>query len=119
MSEDNGIFSFPRTGFYRIDAAFRFQSTVTDNFIRIQARVSKDNGSTFGAYIVADYATGETDTHRETTQIRFFVNVGSISGSNAVKFGFRTVSFASGVEVQGHTSINYTWFTSQRLAPVQ
>ena len=119
LTEDTGIFSFPRTGFYRIDAAFRLQSTILDNLTRIKVQVSKDNGSSFADYILVDFGTGEADTHRITMPVRFFLNVGSISGSNAVKFKFITESFASGSEVQGQTSINYTWFTSQRLAPAQ
>ena len=119
LSEDNGVWSFGRTGFYRIDAAIRFQSNILGNLLRVKVQVSKDNGSNFADYIHVDFGTGEADIHRETSPIRFFLNVGSISGSNAVKFGFFVENLDSGEEVQGHTDINYTWFTSQRLAPVQ
>ena len=121
LTEESGIFSFPMTGYYRIDAIICFKSTRRDSNHEVVVKVSNDNGSNYTDYVQATIGNAETDQYLESCSMKFFINVKNVSGSNTTMFHFETLSNNPADEevILGDTDINLTYFTCQRLAPAQ
>ena len=119
LTEESGVFSFPVTGYYRIDATILLNSTIQNFQFTTTAKVSNDNGSNYINYVTGMIGNTDADDYQESCSMKFFINVKNTSGSSATKFNFTAADNTSGETVLGDTDMNLTYFTCQRLAPAQ
>ena len=95
LTYDSGTasFSFPVTGVYQIDLTISFSSNLNNDNTQWRFQVSKDNGSNYTDYGTLRISTSQvvglsfnTQTTRKTGTATFFIDVNSVTGSNATKF---------------------------------
>ena len=117
LTESSGIFSFPATGVYQIDLTILYSTNKNNANPQWRFQVSKDNGSNYTNYGVVratsskDVAQGlNLQAMRKTASATFFVDVNSVTGSNATKFRI----FASGIP-----AANVVNMINQNVASVQ
>ena len=92
---DMGSWSFPTTGVYQIDFTVSFSSNLNNDNTQWRFQVSKDNGSNYTDYGTVRISTSQvvglsfnTNSTRKTGGATFFIDVNSVTGSNATKFRF-------------------------------
>jgi hypothetical protein len=116
MSEASGIFTFPRTGVYKVTVHAHITGDSADAAAVVQTDVTIDNSS----YDAVAWAVGGDDSGsgsmQTTAYSQCFVNVTDTSN---VKVKFEIFSFASGSQLNGDTNINKTSFCFERLGDSQ
>ena len=116
MSESSGIFTFPRTGVYKVTVHAHITGDSADAAAVLQTDVTTDNSS----YDAVAWAVGGDDSGSGSMQTtafsQCFVNVTDTSN---VKVKFEIFSFASGSTLNGDTDINKTSFCFERLGDSQ
>ena len=117
MSESSGIFTFPKTGLYKVTATAELNTGATDATVALKLEVSSDGGTTYNfySYLLSGGSTADTERAGGVTQ-NILVNV-----TNASNFKFRLVtnSFGSGAILEGNTSYNRTNVMFERITDSQ
>lgn len=112
LSESSGIFSFPSTGKYLINAQFAAQMEANDTNVEVEFKVTTNNSSyTTVAYLLCGNGGGNNNT-RNSLATSYILDVTDTSN---VKFKFRTASMAGSTLIVGDTSTQISGFTSIRL----
>ena len=111
MVEASGVFTFPSTGIYKIEAVGRFLHTSVASFGGITIELTIDAGSNWNDAAQADNSWAGAHPRGNTYASRMF-DVTSVS-NDKVRFS-TDLQQASGV-TQGDTNINETHFTFIRL----
>ena len=145
LTSDNGVFSFPMTGYYKIEAIFGLLTQQSSKRPKVVLKVSNDNGNSYTDYVEVRASQGGSSQYIESCSMKCFINVKNISGSNTTKFNFtasdmQVITVYNPDEVsscilgynrlpdqtpeltQGNDGVNLanlTYFTCQRLAPAQ
>lgn len=116
LTESSGVFTFTKTGLYKIDMSVQGQNTTSgDGSFGVAAYVSVNSGGGYDQIAVA--YNGDTDTGANNgASFQFMVNVTDIS---TFRIKFIADSLASGTHISGNTDVNYTCFSSIKLAPAQ
>ncbi len=110
MTQSSGIFTFPSTGYWYIEAQFAYTSDVTDNQKTGNILITTDNSSYNSvSTCVANFYSGST---LATTSTSFLFDVTSTTNC---KIRFDTGSPGVSSQLTGNTSINRTFFTFIRL----
>ena len=127
LTLEDGVFSFPTTGYYRIDAIIGFKTVQQNGFHEMTLKVSNDNGNNYTDYVQASMGQPNNNQYVESCSIKFFINVKNVSGDNATKFNFTTLNDSTAETILGYANptvgyggddvVNLTYFTCQRLAP--
>lgn len=116
LTESSGVFTFTKTGLYKIDMSVQGQNTTSgDGSFGVAGYVSVNSGGAYDQIGVA--YNGDTDTGANNgASFQFMVNVTDIS---TFRMKFIADSLASGTHISGNTDVNYTCFSSIKLAPAQ
>ena len=118
MTESNGVFTFPSTGIYEIELAVRFMTNGTNaRHLGGGMLVSTDSGGSFANSSLMDDVTSHmghvTSNTYQTCFATTFFDVTNAS-TTRIKF-FGRSSDSSALQVQGTSSLNYTWVRFIRL----
>ena len=114
------VFTFPRPGYYRIDAYFRFRTSVYDSNFYITLQVSNDNGANYTNYIRTSVGNGDNDLVKYTCSMKAFINVINISTTQFLFLKTGTYDASQAYEIiEGGTAAAKTSFSCQRLGPAQ
>ena len=113
MTESSGVFSFPSTGYWRVDCNAQITVVAGDNaFLGIN--LSTDGGSTY--YIVSQIGVSNrgssTASDPDSGNVSVILNVTNTSN---LKVKFTTNSFSSGTALQGSSSTMETNFIFTKL----
>ena len=112
LSESSGIFSFPSTGKYLINAQFAAQMEANDTNVEVEFKVTTNNSSyTTVAYLLCGNGGGNNNT-RNSLATSYILDVTDTSN---VKFKFATASMAGSTTIVGDTNLQISGFTSIRL----
>ena len=111
LTESSGVFSFPTTGIYYINATGNIASAASDGSIVYQLVTTIDN-STYPTAIDLRTGNPSASTTICSASGSYLFDVTDIS---LCKFKFFTSSFNSGTALRGSTSQNRTHFTVIRL----
>ena len=116
MSVSSGIFTFPKTGVYKITMFSGIQNNSGDTGTVLVAEISSDSGSNFDETIFLT-VTGDTPNYRQAT----VSGVGIVNVTNTSTFQFRAEakSFSSGSSIPGHTDKTRTGILFERIADAQ
>ena len=110
MTESSGIFTFPFTGLYRVEAFYKSSPLSNDNVVlSINATI---NNSTYFTTSQAN-ARGAGD---QSSYCSAFINV---TDTSLVKVKFNLASISSGSVVTGASSVTVTSFIFTRLGDSQ
>ena len=114
MSQSSGVFTFPSTGFYKIDfIALISYTNVADNMTIIKTQITTDNSS------YSDYAEALAGSNSSSNNSRFSVSssvIVDITDTSNQKCQFTGSSFqSSNVVLEGNTGINQTVATFTRI----
>jgi hypothetical protein len=114
MSQSSGVFTFPSTGFYKIDfIALISYGNVADNQTVIKTQITTDNSS------YSDYAEALAGSNSSSGNSRFSVSssvIVDITDTSNQKCQFTGSSFeSSNVVIEGNTGINQTVATFTRI----
>ena len=109
MTESSGIFSFPSTGIYLINAVGMFDSVNDGITIRIKVTTNNSSYNVESAGYIQ--SSGVTGTVGSSVTCSYLLDVTDTSN---VKVVFNVDSMSNGT-LYGNTSINYTHFTFIRL----
>tara|TARA_R100001463_G_scaffold41322_1_gene87171 strand:- start:1387 stop:1989 length:603 start_codon:yes stop_codon:yes gene_type:complete len=111
-------FSFPTPGYYRIDLVWQHRTAADDAHSGLQVLVSVDGGSNYSFLGMISSGHVDTDNQRGVKGGTFFINVPSVTGSNAVKFRINAVGFpGSGLhQVEGTSNTATTGVMSYLLS---
>ena len=114
MTESSGIFTFPSTGIYKVDANMQFSGSNSSRYCAVYIKLTTDNSTyntralNYTHLSIEDAGTSYSSVHTST-----LVDVTNVSNVK-VKFG-QQVADTSTNEVQGDTDYNRTYFTFIRL----
>ena len=112
LTESSGIFSFPSTGKYLINAQFAAQMEANDTNVEVEFKVTTNNSSyTTVAYLLCGNGGGNNNT-RNSLATSYILDVTDTSN---VKFKFATASMAGSTTIVGDTNLQISGFTSIRL----
>jgi hypothetical protein len=113
MTHSSGIFTFPRTGVYKISTQGYWQSAAADTAV-MQTEVSTDNFST--SDVIAWNVGGDLDNAKGTfTSLALF----NCTNTSTHKVRFYVISLTTGTTLEGDTNINKTAFCFERLGDSQ
>ena len=113
MSESSGIFSFPSTGIYLIQAQGYFNANADLGYVGINMEVTTDNSS------YSSQSQGQNWISSGTTRyINTYVSLLlKVSNTTNTKIRFN-VNSAGTVTTSGSTNVTYTGFTFLRLGDI-
>ena len=111
MSEASGIFTFPATGYWEINAHFQFTSDATDNQKTGYIQTTTD-GSTYddASHCVANFYAASTLASANTSFIF------DVTNTSTHKVRFRVATMGAGSALGSDTNANFTFFTFKKLA---
>ena len=114
MSVSSGIFTFPRTGVYRVNFHAVISTASADSLAAVQLEGTTDNSS----YSILNYARegGSSDLDYGTASGESIVNINDLT-NRKIRLAANSVSI--GTLINGNTSQNETTITFQWLAPAQ
>ena len=112
MTESNGTFSFPSTGIYLIQGAFRILTTGSDSTVNVILNVTTDNSS----YNNVGYTSGGNASGNNTNQTSTQAHIFDVTSTSTHKLRFISESFASGTYAHGASTSTQSWFTVIKLA---
>jgi hypothetical protein len=113
MTHSSGVFTFPRTGVYKISTQGYWQSAAADTAV-MQTEVSTDNFST--SDVIAWNVGGDLDNAKGTfTSLALF----NCTNTSTHKVKFTIISLTTGTTLEGDTNINKTAFCFERLGDSQ
>jgi hypothetical protein len=117
ISESSGIFTFPKTGLYKVTTTAELNTGTSDSAVALKLEVSIDGGTTydFYAYLLSGDSTSDTGRVGGATQ-NILVNVTNVSN---FKFRLVTNSFSSGSVLEGNTDYNRTNVMFERITDSQ
>ena len=114
MTESSGVFTFPSTGFYKVDfIAGLSYGNVADNQTNIFTQFTENNSS------YANYAVAFAGSNSSSNNSRFTVSssiIVDITDTSNQKVRFEGTSFqSSNVVIEGDTGYNVTTATFTRI----
>ena len=112
MTESSGTFSFPSTGIYLIQGAFRILTSGTDSTVNVILNVTTDNSS----YSNVSYSSGGNRGGSDINQTSVSAHIFDVTNTSTHKLRFNTESMASGSFPHGSSSSTQSWFTVIKLA---
>ena len=114
MSVSSGIFTFPRTGVYRIVYHAMINTAAGDSLAALELQGTTDNGT----YDMLVYVRegGSSDVDYGTASGEAIVNINDLSNR---KVRLVASSVGTGSAISGHSDYNRTSVTFQYLAPPQ
>ena len=113
MSESSGIFSFPSTGIYLIQAQGYFNANADLGYVGINMEVTTDNSS-YSSRSQGQNWIGSGATRYINTYVSLLLKV---SNTTNTKIRFN-VNSAGTVTTSGSTNVTYTGFTFLRLGDI-
>ena len=117
MSESSGIFSFPRTGLYKVTVNLTLFSTNTDSSFGVTIKGTTDNFSSVDETLSHVYAgdSSSTDIYQAVTDSLLF----NCTDTSLRKIKFVSLSIASGGSILGASGYNYSSVMFERKGPSQ
>ena len=112
MSESSGIFTFPSTGIYRVDAnATLYVTGGGSDYVQVQIKATTDNSSYSASSIAYGFADGENKYSNMA-----IVSIIDVTNTTNVKIKLSLTQNESNTpKLAGSTSINRTYLTFTRL----
>ena len=111
VTQSSGIFTFPATGIWSIEAFGVFINVAGDTSCEIKTQVTTDNSS-YNDAAACVFGENDSDSNRGTVFSKFIFDVTDTSTHKCL---FRQVSFAGGTSLQGDSNANRTYFIFTRL----
>jgi hypothetical protein len=117
MTESSGVFTFPKTGLYKVTGEFEITCSTSDSAATLNLMVSSDSGSTYDqrGYAVVRGTTADTDGAGGVSRT-ILVNV---TDASAFRYKVDTSSFGSGSALKGNTNYDRTSILFERIADSQ
>jgi len=114
MSLSSGVYTFPTTGLYQVEATALIQWTNDTDSIQVEFYASSDSGSNYDQIVrIPVHGSGTIVT---SSSAKTFVNV---TNASTFRLKFVLTSLDSGNFLAGSTDTNYTFFTFIRLGDSQ
>jgi hypothetical protein len=112
MTQSSGIFTFPSTGYYLINAfATGTNSPSTSQYVELDILITTNN-STYGNASVSYTSIGQASYYFNV----FGSHILDVTSTANVKVKFSGASQHASTEAFGSTNDNYTWFQFIKLA---
>ena len=111
VTQSSGIFTFPSTGIWSIEAFGVFINVAGDTSCELKTQVTTDNSS-YNDAAAGVLGENDSDNNRGTVFSKFIFDVTNTSTHKCL---FRQVSFAGGTSLQGNADDNRTYFIFTRL----
>jgi len=114
MTVSSGIFSFPSTGIYLIQGAFRMLTGNQDSTVNVILYTTQDNSN----YSSASFTSGgnSTSLNTNTNQTSVSAFIFDVTDTSTHKFRFDSESMGTESFVHGSTSSSQSWFTVIKLS---
>ena len=114
MTVSSGIFSFPSTGIYLIQGAFRILTGNQDSTVNVILYATQDNSS----YSSVSFTSGgnATSNSTNTNQTSVSAHIFDVTDTSTHKFRFDTESMGSESFIHGSTGSSQSWFTVIKLS---
>ena len=118
MSHSSGIFTFPKTGLYKVtmDMMGINGGSGQDNYINVRINLSTDSGGSYT--IIKEVISGGVASMAFGHAGSVFINV---TNASTFRVQFKTASIGSGSNINGNAanSFSYTTATFERLTDAQ
>ena len=118
MSHSSGIFTFPKTGLYKVtlDLAMLTSGASQDNYANVRIELSTNSGGAFTT--LKEVITGGIQTLASGPSGHVFINV---TNASTFRVRFQTASLGSGSTVRGNAANSnaYTTVSFERLTDAQ
>lgn len=117
MTESSGVFTFPKTGLYKVTGEFEITCSDADSAATLNIMVSSDSGSTYDqrGYAVVRGTTADTDGVGGVSRTTL-VNV---TDASAFRYKVDTSSFGTGSSLKGNTNYDRTSILFERITDSQ
>ena len=117
MSVSSGVFTFPRTGLYKVTVNLTLFSTNTDSSFGVSINGSTDNFSSVNEVLSYVYAgdSSSTDIYQAVTDSLLF----NCTNTTLRKIKLVSVSFATSSSILGASGYNYSSIMFERKGPSQ
>ena len=113
MTESSGVFTFPSTGLWNINAHFLFSSSTAQQYSSGSIQVSSDSGSNFSDFAEGSNAAPSTGTYGVT--INALMDITNISTTRVRFFVGVTANWTSGHSIDGTSGFARTKFEFHRI----
>lgn len=117
MSESSGVFTFPKTGLYKVTGEFEITCSTSDSAATLNMMVSSDSGSTYDqrGYAVVRGTAADGDGAGGVSRT-ILVNV---TDASAFRYKVETSSFGTGSALKGNTNYDRTSILFERITDSQ
>ena len=115
MTVSSGVFSFPKTGVYKVSANIGFVVAGADGTAAIYLQATTDNSS-YGNVCWAGEGNRGTNDVSSAVSLQYIINV---DNTDNVKVRFYTNSLSSGSHIRGDGSVMETNVMFERIADAQ
>lgn len=112
VTEASGVFSFPSTGLWLVQAFPMFAAAASDDSVELTINVTADDG---GAWSAAARALGGNGSASTTTICPTACVLLDVTDTAQVKVKFSTNTLAGGTVLRGDTATNETHFLFLRV----
>ena len=114
LTVSSGIFTFPSTGIYLIQGAFRILTGNQDGTVNVILYTTQNNSS----YSAAAYTSGgnSTSLSTNTNQTSVSAFIFDVTDTSTHKFKYESESMGSESYIHGSTTSNQSWFTVIKLS---
>ena len=116
MSLSSGVYTFPRTGLYRVESTAMLAWINDPDSIQVEMYASSDSGSTYDLIARIAVTVNPSDVFALTFSNSAFVNV---TDASTFRVKFVLDSLDANNYLAGSTDTNYTFFTFIRLGDSQ
>jgi len=118
VTHSSGVFSFAKTGVYRIMFSCRMLHSGGDSTVSVAGQASYDGGSTYLQHIISSEGNSSGGTSTGGITLLDFFNVDNISNC---KYRFYAESLAGSSQIYGESNVDgiHTTCVFERIADVQ
>ena len=117
MSESSGVFTFPKTGLYKVIVEPEIFTSTSDSNVEMDVYVSSDSGSTYDqrAHMRVSGTASDPDTVGGASR-SIVVNV---TDASTFRYKLETASLGSGSAIVGNTNYDRTSIMFERITDSQ
>jgi len=117
MSESSGVFTFPKTGLWKVTAEVEIITSTSDTVVTVDVEVSSDSGSTYDARGYMSVRGTASDANGAGAVSRtVLVNV---TDASTFRYKLVTGSLSSGSSIEAHTNYDRTSILFERITDSQ
>ena len=117
MSQSSGVFTFPKTGLYKVTAEIEIITSTNDTVATVTTQVSSDSGSTYDSRGYMSVRGTSTDANGAGAVSR--TGLVNVTDASTFRYKLYVESLGSGSTIEGATDYDRTSILFERITDAQ